>query len=118
MGDRRDWRSLGKKCNELFAHSMDRLETESVDQHRIKKRCAKCGYTETLPRSARGLYFFNNHTLQRKKLASDDNRKELLQPLNNDGSVNKDFTEAYGYNPFDKRTEHVTPEIQKNIRQE
>lgn len=81
----------------------------------IVKKCSKCGYTETLPRSQRNIYFVNSLVQQTKKWAADDSKKELLQPMNNDGSVNDDFTEAFGYNPFDERTKAATPKIQGGL---
>lgn len=100
------------QCKQLFAHSLDNLETIATDSRSITKKCPHCSYEEVLPRSNRSVYFVNNLVMQKKKWASDDNRKELLQPMNNDGSINDDFTEAYGYNPYDKRTELSTPTIQ------
>ena len=102
-------------CRGLFAHSIGKLEQVELTRTAIKKRCRKCGYKETFPRSQRNIYFFNDRTQQRKKWAADDNAKELLQPLNPDGSTNDDFTEAYGYNPFDDRTKTNTPKIQGGL---
>lgn len=102
-------------CKGLFAHSIGNLETTEISRTEIKKKCKKCGYQETLPRSQRALYFFNDQTQQRKKWAADDNKKELLQPINPDGSTNDEFTEAYGYNPMDERTKVATPKIQGGL---
>ncbi len=99
-------------CKGLFVHSIGKLETQEITRTHIVKHCQTCGYKETLPRSERNIYFFNDRTQQRKKWAADDNKKELLQPMNHDGSVNDDFTEAYGYNPFDERTKATTPRLQ------
>lgn len=104
-----------KQCEGLWDHTIDKLVTVFSTAHEIHKECPKCGYRETLPRSDSKVYFVNNLVVQKKKWSSDDNRKELLQPMNSDGSVNDDFTEAYGYNPFDKRTESATPDVQKGI---
>lgn len=99
-------------CKGLFVHSIGNLETVEINRTEIKKRCNKCGYSETLPRSQRNIYFFNDKTQQRKKWAADETKKELLQPMKTDGSVNDEFTEAFGYNPFDDRTKANTPRIQ------
>lgn len=99
-------------CTELFAHSLDNLETVAIDSRTITKQCRKCKYQEILPRSNRNVLFVNTLVQQKKKWASDDNRKELIQPMNLDGSINDEFTEAYGYNPFDERTKIATPSVQ------
>lgn len=78
----------------------------------IIKRCPKCHYTERLAHSSKNTYFVNNTLLQRKHWAGDDNRKQLLQPLDARGNANEDFTEAFGYNPYDERTKDQTPAIQ------
>lgn len=104
-----------KYCTELFAHSMDKLETVSIDSKSIVKKCPHCDYKETLKRSNSRVLYVNNIAIQKKKWGADDNRKETLQPMNNDGSVNDEFTEAYGYNPFDDRTKLATPEIQGGL---
>lgn len=101
-----------KHCTELFAHSLQNLETIRIDSQSIEKKCLKCGFKEVVPRSNRNVLFPNNLVMQKKKWAADDNRKELLQPMSADGSVNDEFTEAYGYNPFDNRTKQTTPQIQ------
>lgn len=90
-----------KKCTGLFAHTLEKMTTVDVTHDAIHKRCEVCGYTEALPRSRTNTYFVNNHVLAHKKLAADSTVKELLQPLDNKGNVNDDFTLAYGYNPFD-----------------
>lgn len=99
-------------CKKLFSHTIAKLETVKLTKQAIIKRCNKCGYTETLPRSQKNIYFVNDRVQQTKKWAADDNSKQLLQPMNQDGSVNDDFTEAYGYNPFDERTKSTTPRVQ------
>lgn len=99
-------------CKGLFDHQIDKLKTTGIDKFRIYKECAKCGYTEALPRSRKNVYFTNTLVQQKKKWAYDDNRKEALQPMNQDGTVNDDFTEAYGYNPLDTRTKDKTPKVQ------
>lgn len=102
-------------CKGLFAHSIGKLETVELTREVIVKRCKKCQFTETLPRSQQAIYFFYDRVQQTKKWAADDNAKELLQPLNQDGSVNDEFTEAYGYNPFDERTKAMTPRVQGGL---
>lgn len=101
------------QCNDVFAHSLENLDTISITSKVIVKKCPKCGFREVLPRSNRNVLFVNSLVQQKKKWAADDNRKELLQPMTTDGSVNDDFTEAYGYNPFDERTSLAVPGIQK-----
>lgn len=91
---------------------MDRLETISITKEAIHKRCPKCGYHESLPKSRATVRYVNPELKQTKQFAWDDNRKELLQPTMADGSVNDEFTEAYGYNPFDPITESETPKWQ------
>jgi len=108
----RNAKMSNKKCTQLFAHSIDKLETIEVTGRAITKKCRKCGYSETLQRSKHSVLFVNNLVMQKKKWASDDTRKELLQPMNNDGNLNDDFTEAYGFNPYDDRTKSTTPTIQ------
>lgn len=102
-------------CKGLFAHSIGKLKTVTITRTEIHKCCKKCGYKETLPRSQRIFYFLNNDVTQTKRWAADDNTKELLQPMNMDGSVNDDFTEAYGYNPFDERTKDNVPRVQRGV---
>ena len=104
-----------KNCTSLFAHSMENMEMVNITKHLIVKRCPKCGFTETLPRSGRGIYFVNQQVLQKKKWAAEDNKKELLQPLSADGSVNNEFTEAFGFNPMDPRTKLYTPRVQGGL---
>lgn len=104
--------SKQKFCEGLFDHQIDNLETIGIDKFRIHKRCPKCGYEEALPRSRKNVLFTNTLVQQKKKWAYDDNRKEALQPMNPDGSVNDDFTEAYGYNPLDDRTKDKVPRVQ------
>lgn len=101
-----------KECTDLFAHSLDNLKTVSISGNFIHKECPICGYREALTRSKRNVLFVNNLLKQTKKWGADDNRKELIQPLDNKGNVNEEFTEAYGFNPFDERTKEVTPVIQ------
>ena len=101
------------KCTGLFDHSIGKLSTTLVTKEAIHKTCTKCGYVEVFPRSRSEVIYPSNLLMQKKKWAADDNRKELLQPLQNDGSVNNDFTEAYGYNPFDDRTKQFVPKSQK-----
>lgn len=99
-------------CKELFAHSMDKLKTiEKTNEHIIKK-CPKCKYQEVLKHSNSRVIYMSNLTHQKKKWAAEDNAKELLQPTNPDGSANAEFTEAFGYNPFDSRTKETTPKFQ------
>lgn len=102
-------------CKGLFSHSIEKLETVELTRTKILKRCTKCGYQEALPRSQRNIYFVSDKVNQTKKWAADDNKKELLQPINEDGSTNDDFTEAYGYNPFDERTKATTPRVQGGL---
>lgn len=102
-------------CTELFAHSLERMKTVETNIEYIKKMCPKCSYEEVLPHSQRNVLFFNNHVMQTKKWAADDNKKELLQPGNSDGSVNEEFTQAYGFNPFDPTTKATTPKIQGGL---
>lgn len=106
---------MSELCTGLFDHSMDKLETIETSTDSIQKKCAKCGYTEELPRSQRNIIFFNGNLKQTKSFAVDDSRKELLQPLTGDGEVNEDFTAAFGYNPFDERTKKTTPRIQGGL---
>lgn len=101
-----------KKCEGLFAHSIQNMKTVEMTKDHIFKVCSKCGYTEVLPHSHKVIYYIDSALSQNKKWAADDNRKELLQPMNKDGSVNDDFTKVYGYNPFDDRTKGTTPKIQ------
>src|SRR6266568_885020 len=96
-------------CKGLFDHSIGKLETVKITRTEIHKKCRRCKFSEVLPRSDRAIYFFNTSVQQTKKWAADDNSKELLQPMTKDGAVNDDFTEAYGYNPFDERTKALTP---------
>lgn len=103
------------KCTGLFAHSLDKLETVDINKEAIAKRCKKCGYQEILKHSNRQVIYMNTLVHQKKKWASEDNAKELLQPLNHDGSVNDDFTEAFGYNPFDDKTKELTPRLQGGL---
>lgn len=102
-------------CTDLFAHSMDNLVTDRIDNGIIIKRCTKCGLIKKLRHSNRQVYFLNNLVTQKKKWAADDNSRELLQPLDHTGNVNDEFTEAYGFNPFDERTKESTPEIQGGL---
>ena len=102
-------------CKGLFVHSIGNLETIEITKTSIKKHCKKCGYIEVLPRSQRNVYFVNDRVQQTKKWAADDNAKELLQPMNQDGSINEDFTEAYGYNPYDERTKEYVPKVQGGL---
>lgn len=108
---------MTKQCSGLWDHTLDKMETVKVTKDSLTKRCPKCGYSEVLKRSRRSTYFVNNLALQQKKWAADDNTKELLQPMNSDGSVNDEFTEAYGYNPFDERTKIATPRLQGGLAQ-
>lgn len=104
-----------KACEGIFDHSMDKLVTVSFNKETIVKKCPICGFTETLKRSQKSLYFYNDTAVQKKKWASEDNRKELLQPFNNDGSPNEEFTEAYGFNPGDPSTKASTPSVQGGL---
>ena len=106
---------MKKPCSGLFDHSLENLETTAITRNYLTKSCKKCGYKENLKRSEKGLYFLNQLVLQKKKWASEENRMELLQPMKSDGSVNEDFTDAYGYNPFDERTKEATPKIQGGL---
>ena len=106
-----------KFCSGLFAHSLDKLKTEFIDKYFIFKKCPKCNFTEALRRSNKSVLFPNNLLQQKKKWAADDNKKELLQPRLPDGSANPDFTEAFGYNPFDERTKINTPTFQGGEKQ-
>lgn len=99
-------------CQGVFAHSMDKLQTVEVTKYAIYKRCPKCGFEEVLPKSRATVRYVNSELKTTKQFAYDDNRRELLQPLNADGSTNDEFTEAYGYNPFDPLTENETPKWQ------
>ena len=103
---------MSKQCSGIFDHSMEKMETLEMTTEFIVKRCPVCGFTEKLARSSNRVMFLNGSLLATKKWAADDNAKETLQPLGKDGSVNDDFTEAYGYNPFDNRTKEVTPKVQ------
>lgn len=102
-------------CKGLFDHSLEKLQTVKTTKDYIYKRCRSCGYKEVLPRSGKAVYFTNNLVVQKKKWAAEENKMELLQPLNNDGSINTEFTDAYGFNPFDERTKVATPEIQGGL---
>ncbi len=104
-----------KQCTQLFAHSLDKLETIETTKDAIHKRCTTCGYEEILKHSNRQILFMNTLVHQKKKWASEDNAKELLQPLHHDGSINNDFTDAFGYNPMDDRTREVTPRLQGGL---
>lgn len=104
-----------KNCKGLFDHSLENLKTLEITKHTITKRCQTCGYSEVLRRSKKNVYFVNNLVFQKKKWAADDNRKELLQPGNIDGSPNEEFTNAYGFNPFDERTKTATPRVQGGL---
>lgn len=101
-----------KQCTKLFAHSLDKLETLEINDDFILKKCPRCKYVERLPHSKMNVLYPNNLVMQKKRWAHDDNAKEVLQPLGKDGSVNEEFTEAYGYNPFDERTKATTPRLQ------
>lgn len=101
------------RCTGLFDHSIGKLSIVEVTKKEIKKVCTKCGYLETFQRSNNEVIYPSNLLMQKKKWAADDNRKELLQPLKSTGEVNEDFTEAYGYNPFDNRTKDFLPKVQK-----
>jgi len=103
------------KCTGLWAHTLSSMETVYIDSKVIHKKCAKCGYLMVLPRSNRNVLFVNTLVQQKKKLAADDTKKELLQPMNKDGSINDEFTEAFGYNPYDDRTKEVTPSFQGGL---
>jgi predicted nucleic-acid-binding Zn-ribbon protein len=103
---------MSKKCTGLFAHSLEKMKTAQVTKDYIFKICEKCGFTEVLPHSHKVVYYADSSLAQKKKWAADDNRRELLQPMNKDGSVNDDFTKVYGYNPFDDRTKAFTPKVQ------
>ena len=103
------------RCNGIFDHSIGKLETIKITKYEIVKMCKKCGYVMSLPRSSRVILFPSNLLMQKKKWASDDNRKELLQPLTQKGEVNEDFTEAFGFNPFDSRTKAFVPRVQKGV---
>lgn len=102
-------------CKDLFSHSLsDRnMETIEVNKDVIKRRCSVCGYEEVLSYSNRQTLFVNDSLMSTKKWAADDNKKELLQPLKANGDVNEEFTQAYGYNPFDERTALATPAVQR-----
>lgn len=104
-----------KYCEDLFAHTLDKMVTIKSDSKFITKKCNVCGFTEQLKRSHGLTLFLNNQVLQNKKWAHDDNKKEALQPLTEKGDVNDDFTEAFGYNPFDDRTKITTPRIQGGL---
>lgn len=99
-------------CTQLFAHSIDKLETVEKTKDAIFKRCTVCGYTEALKHSNKTVIYINDLVHQKKKWAAEDNAKEILQPTLPDGSANPEFTEAYGYNPFDERTKSATPAFQ------
>ncbi len=99
-------------CTGIYAHSLANLETIAIDSKSITKKCPKCGFEEVLPRSNRNVLFVNNLVMQKKKWAADDNRKELIQPMLETGEVNEEFTEAFGFNPFDERTKLATPKVQ------
>lgn len=104
-----------KYCDDLFAHSLDKMVTVGTDKNVLTKQCPICGYSESLKRSHSQTLFVNNTVLQVKKWGHDENVKELLQPMNKDGSTNEDFTNAYGFNPFDSRTKIATPKIQGGL---
>lgn len=102
-------------CKGLFAHTIGSLTTVKLTRNSIYKKCDKCGYTETLPRSQKNIYFFSDKVQQTKRWAADEDIKALLQPLNQDGSTNEEFTEAYGFNPMDERTKVATPKLQGGL---
>ena len=102
-------------CTGLFDHTMQNMETIKITKEAIIKKCPKCEYTETLPRSNRNVLFPNAIAMQKIQWDGDDSRRDMLQPKNVDGSVNEEFTEAYGYNPFDERTKSATPNIQGGL---
>lgn len=106
-----------KNCTGVFDHSLESesMSTVDVDKFTLKRKCNRCGFSEILPRSSRQVLFVNQGLLATKKWAADDNAKELLQPLNSDGSTNEDFTMAYGFNPMDDQTKVRTPKLQGGI---
>lgn len=104
-----------RQCAGLFDHSMDKLKTVETTKEYFLKRCVKCGFEEKYARSRKTVPFVSGNLIQKKKWGADDNRKELLQPMNDDGEVNDEFTEAYGFNPFDDRTKSVTPKVQGGL---
>lgn len=104
-----------KTCTGLFDHSMENLTTVKMDKGIIIKRCDVCGLIKELPHSNRQVFFLNTLVNQKKKWAANDNARELLQPIDKKGNVNDEFTEAYGFNPFDPRTKATTPEVQGGL---
>lgn len=100
-----------KQCTGLFDHSIGKMKTIGVTKKVIHKMCTTCGYKEDFPHSNSGSLFVNNLLVQKKRWAIDDDTKAMLQPLNQDGSINDDFTSAYGYNPYDERTKKTTPKF-------
>ena len=104
-------------CDKLFAHSLTdpNMKTVEKDGGIIVRECKACGLIKRLPHSQRLTYFVNNNLIQTKKWAADDNRRELIQPIKPDGSINHDFTEVYGYNPLDPATKLALPDLQGGI---
>lgn len=97
-------------------HTFTKLRTIKTTGKMFVKVCEKCDAQIIFARNSKSYYFINSTVQQKKKWAVDDTRKELLQPLTPDGNVNEEFTEAYGFNPFDERTETNTPDIQKGAK--
>lgn len=98
-------------CTDLYSHSFSdpNMEVVEVADGQMVSHCRKCGYYEELPYSKRGINYLNDLVVQDKRHAADDSLKEMLQPTLPDGSVNDEFTEAYGYNPFDKKADSRSP---------
>jgi len=98
-------------CTTLFAHSLESETMETIFNKRgvMVHKCSLCGYEEELPFSRGRVFYTNNLVQQHKQYAADETRKETLQPTRPDGSINDEFTEAYGYNPFDPSVPNSTP---------
>lgn len=98
-------------CGGLFAHSLEdeNMSVEMASNGMMISKCRKCGYSEKLPYSRSRIFYTNNLVQQQKKYAADETRKETLQPTLPDGTINDEFTEAYGYNPFDASVPNTSP---------
>lgn len=85
------------------------MQVTQLSNGQLVQRCQVCGFVEALPYSNRRVHYVNNLVMQHKKAAADDTLKETLQPVFPDGSLNEEFTEAYGYNPFDPKSSKRSP---------
>lgn len=87
------------------------MEQVSLDKNRIVRRCKVCGYEEAIRHAHQRIAFVSPALMQKKKWAADDNTRELIQPMNGDGTPNDDFSEAYQFNPADPQLAMLTPKV-------